>query len=157
MKNNKSKIFAVGITAVIILVLVIIVIIRAGSKNIVSANERGNVLIDTSEVSSKAVYYTYDYKGTEMVFFAVKDSNGRVRLAFDRCQVCYDSGKGYFLQTGDEFVCQNCGNRYKLFTIGTERGGCNPSPITNDDRNINGDNIEIFESVFEENRYMFRK
>jgi uncharacterized membrane protein len=91
-----------------------------------------------------------------MEFFAVKDSNGAVRLAFNRCQVCYDSGRGYFKQSGTEFVCQNCGNRYQISQIGTEKGGCNPSPITYSDKIVTGNKVEIKESIFSENQYMFR-
>jgi uncharacterized membrane protein len=91
-----------------------------------------------------------------MEFFAVKDSNGTVRFAFNRCQVCFDSGRGYFKQYGSEFVCQNCGNRYQTNQIGTEKGGCNPSPITYNDKIVTGNKVEIKESIFSENQYLFR-
>lgn len=50
----------------------------------------------------------------EMEVIAVKDSGGTVRTAFNTCQVCYSSGKGYYKQKGDKLVCQNCGNAFTM-------------------------------------------
>ena len=61
-------------------------------------------------------------------FFVLKDKQGIYRAAANACQVCFSTGKG-FHQEGDEIVCNNCGNRYPIEKIATEKGGCNPGPI----------------------------
>ncbi|MDP2930224.1 MAG: DUF2318 domain-containing protein [bacterium] len=66
--------------------------------------------------------------GKTIYFFVLKDKNGIYRAAANACQVCFLMGKG-FHQEGDEIVCDNCGNRYPVEKIATEKGGCNPGPI----------------------------
>jgi uncharacterized membrane protein len=65
-----------------------------------------------------------------MEVFAVKAHDGTIRTAFNTCQVCYDSGRGYYKQQGGFLVCQNCGNRFRTGDIEVVHGGCNPVPIT---------------------------
>jgi len=67
--------------------------------------------------------------GKTIYFFVVKDKNGIYRAAANACQVCFKTYKG-FRQEGDEIVCNNCGNRYPIEKIATEKGGCNPGPIS---------------------------
>ena len=66
--------------------------------------------------------------GKTIYFFVLKDKKGIYRAAANACQVCFGTGKG-FHQEGDEIVCNNCGNRYPIEKIATEKGGCNPGPI----------------------------
>ena len=47
-----------------------------------------------------------------MEVLAAKDADGTVRTAFNTCQVCHGSRKAYFVEQGDEVVCQNCGNAF---------------------------------------------
>ncbi len=103
------------------------------------ADVSGNIVIDTTSIGSKASFYTYDAEGTTIRLFAVKASDGTIRMAFNTCQVCNPSPKAYFVQSGKNFICQNCGNSFSTDNIGKERGGCNPIPITTDER-IDGDN-----------------
>ena len=103
------------------------------------ADESGNIVIDTTNIGSKASFYNYDADGTTIRLFAVKASDGTIRMAFNTCQVCNPSPKAYFIQNGKNFICQNCGNSFSTDNIGKERGGCNPIPITTDER-IDGDN-----------------
>ena len=103
------------------------------------ADVSGNIVIDTTSIGSKASFYTYDAECTTIRLFAVKASDGTIRMAFNTCQVCNPSPKAYFVQSGKNFICQNCGNSFSTDNIGKERGGCNPIPITTDER-IDGDN-----------------
>jgi len=66
--------------------------------------------------------------GKTIYFFVLKDKNGIYRAAANACQVCFKTYKG-FRQEGDEIVCNNCGNRYPIEKIATEKGGCNTGPI----------------------------
>ena len=55
-------------------------------------------------------------------------SAGKVRVALDVCDSCWQSGKGY-KQQGDSMVCQNCGQAFHADRIGLRKGGCNPHPV----------------------------
>lgn len=75
--------------------------------------------------------YFYNVKmssGKTIYFFVLKDRNGIYRAAANACAVCFKTYKG-FHQEGNEIVCNNCGNRYPIEKIATEKGGCNPGPI----------------------------
>ena len=89
------------------------------TTNEVTKVTSGNALsIPTDELSENAEFYPVDVDGTEMEVIAVKDSTGTIRTAFNTCQICYDSGKGYYKQEGDKLVCQNCGNSFTMDQVG---------------------------------------
>lgn len=87
----------------------------------------------------KAHYYTYMHEGRPIEFFVLKSKDGVVRAAFNACDVCYLSKKGYS-QDGDYVVCNNCGQRFPANEINDVRGGCNPSPLV---RVVEGDSLVI--------------
>lgn len=100
--------------------------------------EKGeNVALENEEVKIKASvfddnqarFYNVEIEGKTIYFFVVKDKDGIYRAAANACQVCFAVKKG-FHQEGDFIVCNNCGNRYPLEKIATEKGGCNPAPIS---------------------------
>ena len=86
-----------------------------------------------------AHHYTYMHEGRPIEFFILKSKDGVVRAAFNACDVCYLSKKGY-TQDGDEVVCNNCGRRFPADQINVVHGGCNPSPL---DRSVEGDSLII--------------
>jgi uncharacterized membrane protein len=88
----------------------------------------------------KAKYFSYQAPGGKTIkFFALKSSDGVIRAAFDACDVCYQSKKGY-RQEGDFMVCNNCGQRFSSVRVNEVKGGCNPSPL---ERKIEGENLVI--------------
>jgi hypothetical protein len=87
----------------------------------------------------KAHHYTYMHEGRPIEFFVLKSKDGVVRAAFNACDVCFLSKKGY-TQDGDYMVCNNCGRRFPADQINVVQGGCNPSPLT---RTIEGDTLVI--------------
>ena len=114
----------------------------------------GALSIPISELDGDARFYTADVDGVAVEVIAVK-AGGSIRTAFNACQVCYDSGRGYFKQEGDELVCQNCGNRYTMDQIGLRAGGCNPAPIGEGSRTSDGTNIGISRDVLKTGRPLF--
>ena len=76
----------------------------------------------------KAHHYTYMHEGQPIEFFVLKSKDDVVRAAFNACDVCYESKKGY-TQDGDEMICNNCGRRFPASQINVVHGGCNPSPL----------------------------
>lgn len=91
----------------------------------------GRVSFEADQFSDgQATFYSTKLSsGIEVEYFVVQDTNGIYRAAANACQVCYDTKLG-FHQEGDEMVCNTCGNRYPLTKIATEKGGCNPGPIS---------------------------
>jgi len=101
------------------------------------------IVIKKKDISYKAKFYPYAVNGKNMEIFAVKASDGSIRTALNTCQVCYDSGRGYYKQEGAIFICQNCGNRFRLDQIEKIKGGCNPIPILGKEKTDLGDSIGI--------------
>lgn len=97
-------------------------------ENVVLKNNE--ILFDADIFSDgKAKFYnTAMPDGKIIYFFVVKDKNGAYHAAANACVVCFKTYKG-FRQEGNEIVCNNCGNRYPIEKIATEKGGCNPGPI----------------------------
>jgi uncharacterized membrane protein len=49
-----------------------------------------------------------------------------LRTAFDACDSCYKSKKGYE-QQGDKMNCKNCNQKFAINRLGPNAtGGCNP-------------------------------
>lgn len=87
------------------------------------------VTIPLAEITDgKAHFYTVTADGRPVRFFVVKTPDGRVRAAFDACDVCFPEKKGY-RQDGEFMVCTNCGRRFHGTMVGEVHGGCNPAPL----------------------------
>jgi uncharacterized membrane protein len=98
---------------------------NAEIKTVIDAD----IVIPKSGITSTAQFYPVEVDGTSLEVIAVTAPDGTFRTAFNTCQVCYDSGKGYYKQSGDTLVCQNCKNKFTMDMVETESGGCNPVPI----------------------------
>ena len=111
------------------------------------------VRIPVSDISTTAAFYSYDSNSVTNRYFAVKDKQGTVHVAFDACDVCYAAKKGY-KQVGDVMQCLNCGRQFAITSIGTENtnGGCWPSylPMT-----VNGSAVTIKIADLVDKQFMF--
>ena len=87
----------------------------------------------------KAKHFEYAFNGSIIRYFVLQSADGIVRAAFDACDVCWQSGKGYS-QSGNEMVCNNCNRRFASDRINEVKGGCNPAPL---ERTIQGDRLVI--------------
>lgn len=123
------------------------------SEKVISKGK--SLKIPVSDISSTVSFYPIKVDGVEMEIIAVKDSEGEIRTAFNTCQVCYSSGRGYYVQDGDVLVCQNCGNQFTIDDIGVEAGGCNPWAIMSDDRTIKNGKLEISYDYLKESEQIF--
>ena len=117
--------------------------------------EGENLVIPISDLSEKATFYPVEVDGIEMEVIAGKDSQGEIRTAFNTCQVCYDSGNGYYRQLGEELVCQNCGNSFTMDVVGETGGGCNPVPILEENRTVTDSEIQISYEFLKESSDIF--
>ena len=117
--------------------------VDGSAENVTSIKKGGYLAIPIADLSQTASFYKADLDGTEIELVALKDSKGNLRTAVNACQVCYSSGKGYYVQDGNYLVCQNCGNSFTIDQVGIASGGCNPWPILDSDRTVTDDEIQI--------------
>ena len=104
----------------------------------VTADKEGNVIIDTTDITSVATFVNYEVDiDVTIQFIVVRGTDGKVRIAFNTCQACNPSPNSYFVQVGDYLQCQNCGNKFHIDKIGEEKGGCNPTPVEEKKENDN--------------------
>ncbi len=135
-----------GRMGVLSLIVLIAAIMTGCSNKDVSDKSlhRGELLeIPLADISSEANFYPIEVDGTAMEIIAVQASDGTVRTAFNTCQVCYSSGRGYYKQEGDRLVCQNCGNQFTMDQVETSAGGCNPWPIFDENTTMSDTSISI--------------
>jgi outer membrane murein-binding lipoprotein Lpp len=111
--------------------------------------------INKADISDKVKFYPYESNGIKMEVLALKAKDGTIRTALNTCQVCYASGKGYYIQEGDELVCQNCGNRFASNMVGKTKGGCNPVPISDTSKIDDGSKITIDKNYLDKNKAYF--
>lgn len=167
-KNNNQILIAAAVVVVSLVVGFIIngKVIRRHIGGTGDASERqtaeavavarGESLnIQIADITTDATFFPVEVDGTQMEVIAVLDSNGKIRTAFNTCQVCYGSGRGYYVQSGDYLVCQNCGNRFSMEQVGVQSGGCNPWPIFEDDRTETDDTISISYDFLADSKRIF--
>jgi uncharacterized membrane protein len=119
------------------------------------AHADNDLVIPLAEVSEDARFFAANVDGTDIEVIAVRAPDGSVRTAFNTCQICYDSGNGYYVQDGDALVCQNCKNRFTTSQIEVVAGGCNPWPIFEADKSVDGEKITISHTFLEKSAALF--
>jgi uncharacterized membrane protein len=155
-KQTKRK---TGVTIVAVVVAAAAFAIKGG----IGGNAGGgtavvkdaDLVIPVSEISETARFYPVEANGTMLEVVAVKASDGTIRTAFNTCQVCYDSGKGYYEQDGDVLVCQNCGNRFRSDQVEVLSGGCNPIPIFPENKTVTDETVTISNAFLNEAAALF--
>lgn len=125
------------------------------SSDVTQIAEGESLTIPISDITTDASFFPIQVDGTRMEIIAVKDSNGTIRTAFNTCQICYGSGRGYYVQSGNYLVCQNCRNRFSMEQIQVESGGCNPWPIFEDDKTTTEDSVSISYDFLSKSRAIF--
>jgi uncharacterized membrane protein len=116
-----------------------------------------DLVIQISEVTENAVFYPVDIGGTRLEVLAVKAPDGTIRTAFNTCQVCYGSGRGFYKQQGTVLVCQNCGNRFRMSQVEVRSGGCNPVPIFPQNKMVTAQTITISKEFLKEATAIFAR
>lgn len=94
--------------------------------------EKVKVSGDTASIAvakvsdGKAHFFKFSDSGKEITFFVAKAADGSIKAAFDACDSCYKSRKGYE-QQGDKMNCKNCNQKFAIAKLGPNAtGGCNP-------------------------------
>ncbi|MDR3344384.1 MAG: DUF2318 domain-containing protein [Oscillospiraceae bacterium] len=152
MRTQKNRRFkALPALAALALVLVLTACSSSGGTGGAAAptqpqqeiKQGGSLVIPLSEVSETAQFYPIVVNGTAMEVIAVTAPDGTIRTAFNTCEVCYSSGRGYYKQQGSALVCQNCGNRFQTSQVELQSSGCNPWPIFAENKTVTADSITI--------------
>ena len=117
----------------------------------------GDLKIPKKEITATAKFYGYKAGDVYIEVLALRAPDGTVRTAFNTCQVCYDSGRGYYTQKGDYLICNNCGNRFLASQVELVKGGCNPVPITKELKSEDADFITIPKALFEQAKPLFAR
>lgn len=139
-------------TRILFILIVLAAVGAAGVLLLFQRNAPGTRAASTSSVQGDRIllpvnlfqdgiakHYEISAGGVNIRYFVMRSSDGVIRAAFDACDVCWRSGKGY-RQEGDDMVCNNCGQRFPSIRVNEVRGGCNPSPL---EREIQGDQVII--------------
>lgn len=162
-KKKRQNMLIIGVLAVLALIILASgYILLNGGQNVNPAtyNESRldaggqNVLIPLSNITDNLFhFYSYDSGGTAIKYFVVKDEGGNIHAAFDACDVCYRSKKGY-RQSGDYAKCNNCGRTFSVYDIGTKNtgGGCWPGYLSQE---VQSGNIVIKKSDLEGGKHYF--
>lgn len=165
--NHKKSSKPAIITGAVVLVAAVILFaaLQAGNRKQeastgtgevkVQSSKDGDLKIAVADVTDKASFYGYEMDGQTIEVLAVKASDGSIRTAFNTCQVCYSSGRGYYEQEGDYLVCQNCGNRFGANEVETSKGGCNPVPIFSENKTEDNASITISREFLEQAKDIF--
>jgi uncharacterized membrane protein len=114
-----------------------------------------DLVIPTVEITENAVFYPVDIDGARIEVLAVKAPDGTIRTAFNTCQSCYASGRGFYKQQGTVLVCQNCGKRFRMSQVGVRSGGCNPVPIFPENKTVTETTITISRAFLKEAKAIF--
>jgi uncharacterized membrane protein len=114
-----------------------------------------DLVIQIADITENALFYPVDVDGVRMEVLAVRALDGVIRTAFNTCQVCYNSGRGYFVQEGTVLICQNCGRRYRMSQVERQAGGCNPVPIFPANKTISDSTITISQEYLKQAKAIF--
>ena len=122
--------FALPAAAAVVLLAALALLLVPQNGQTKNLSETEALTIPLSSVTETASFYPVVVDGTEIEVLAIRTAGGEVRTAFNTCQSCFSSGRGYYVAEEKELVCQNCGFRFTAEQVGLEgRGGCNPWPI----------------------------
>lgn len=140
INHTKKTVWAVIVTLILLVGAVSVFAFSLGKYEKVKVTG-GVATIPVAKLSDgKAHFYKYTEAGKEIAFFAVKSADGSIKTAFDACDACYTSKKGYE-QQGDKMNCKNCNQKFAINRLGPNAtGGCNPGYLPHQQ---NGGTISI--------------
>jgi uncharacterized membrane protein len=115
---------------------------------VVSKVENGKAIVATlSTVKEKKFIWTeYKANGKRIPLTAFIQPDGKVMVAVSFCEPC--KGETFHI-TGNQLVCNVCGTVWDLQTLKGISGGCQTYPPEALTYSLNGDNLEIPQTVLD--------
>jgi uncharacterized membrane protein len=140
MKTGRLSVLVIAASAAVFSAAVAFGSFSLGKYENVKASN-GVVSVPVTKLADgKARFYKFTDGRPEIAFFAVKASDGSYKAAFDACDACYKSRKGYE-QQGDKMNCKNCNQKFAIGRLGPNAtGGCNPGYLPS---RVDGGNLVI--------------
>ena len=117
-KSKGKRMFTLPVFAAVVLLMALALLLMPQGKKTGSLSPGDSLTIPLASVTRTASFYPVKVDGTEMEVLAIRTEGGEIRTAFNTCQTCYDSDKGYYAAEGEELVCQNCGFRFTEDRVG---------------------------------------
>ena len=155
-KDNKTWIWIALAVVLVVAIILIIVFTTGDGKTTGKQNANGDLVIPLDEITKNIKVYSVKVDGVKMEILVAKTSSGSIRTAFNTCEVCFDSGKGYYKVSGNKATCQNCGYTYTVDQFNTAKdGGCKPVAITSSERQEADGNLIIPISTMRANKHYF--
>jgi uncharacterized membrane protein len=114
-------------------------------------HDAGTVAIPLGSLSAQAAWFEYDIGGAAVRFFAVLDSSGNVRTAFDECPICYEGRMG-FRQEGAVMMENCCEMPFPIDGIAPGGEGCHPEHLPS---RLQGDRVLISKSDLSAGAWLF--
>lgn len=150
-KKGSGLSFTVCLAITLALSFLLLPVKSSGKET--SINPTGQVITYSVNdfADGKARHFQYKTSNKKTIrYFIVRSSDGVIRAAFDACDVCWPSGKGYY-QEGNNMVCRNCGRKFPTPQVNVVTGGCNPGALN---RQINKTQVIIqVKDILEGQRY----
>ncbi|MBC2723615.1 DUF2318 domain-containing protein [Desulfosporosinus sp.] len=116
--------------------------------NVENKVENGKAIVTTlSTVKEKKFIWTeYKANGKRIPLTAFAQPDGKVMVAVSFCEPC--RGETFHI-IGNQIVCNACGTTWDLQTLKGLSGGCQAYPPEALTYTLNGDNLEIPQSVLD--------
>ncbi|MCL2840155.1 MAG: DUF2318 domain-containing protein [Defluviitaleaceae bacterium] len=115
----------------------------------------GHLEIPTSEISETAAFFPVIVDDILMEVIAVQGSGDAIHVAFNTCENCHASGRGYYVQQGNVLICQQCNMQFYIDEIGLTSGGCQPISIITANRASFGDFVRVSYQTLSDNTHWF--
>ena len=155
-KSKGRRMFTLPVFAAVVLLMALALLLIPRGKKTGKLSPGDSLTIPLASVTRTASFFPVNVDGTEMEVLAIRTESGEIRTAFNTCQSCYTSGRGYYVADGTELICQNCGFHFTAEEVGLEgRGGCNPWPIPASERIETEDSILIPYAVLADAKEIF--
>lgn len=152
--KGSKNIYLIGGAVLFVLLLVLTIFTSPQKVNSEVITNEG-IIIEKDKITKTATFIPFESNGTYMEIIAIEANDGSIRTALNTCQVCYNSGRGYYEQLGDVLICNNCGNQFTIDQIELVKGGCNPVPILTEMKTENDKTITIDVNSLVEFEYLF--
>lgn len=115
---------------------------------LVSKVENGKELVTTLSTIREKKFIRTEYKtdGKTIPLTAFIQPDGKVMVAVSYCEPCKSTS---FHISGNQLICNTCGTTWDLQTLKGISGGCQTYPPQALTYSLNGDNLEIPQSVLD--------